>query len=237
MPDLPTKLRSWYQGLLDFVYPPLCLGCGGFVEDYQPICQACTDAIQRFDNPICLNCWQPVTQGAECLQCGPESFVLFAYGDYSEPLTEIVIHYKFKGILAPAEIIATRLYEQFADRLDLAEADCLMPIPLHPAREQARGYNQATVLADRLARHLDLPVVDNLLYRFRRRRPQARLTGAARARNIVGVFAVDDIPIEHYRAILVDDVVTSGATVFEARRVLREVGISVPAVISMAHGV
>jgi ComF family protein len=114
----------------------------------------------------------------------------------------------------------------------------LVPIPLHPSREYVRGYNQAALFASELAPLIDMPVDGNLLIRLKKRRPQARLKQARRATNIRGAFvlAPDYTSEEHAeRVILVDDVVTSGQTIFEARRTLARAGLSVVGAIAIAH--
>jgi ComF family protein len=116
--------------------------------------------------------------------------------------------------------------------------DYLVPIPLHPAREYGRGYNQARVFAEALAGPLGLALATDLLIRTGKRREQARLRQSDRARNVRGVFEVwnEEAVDKQARLLLVDDVVTSGETAFEARRVLRENGYQVVGVISIAHG-
>jgi ComF family protein len=161
---------------------------------------------------------------------------LFAFGDYSGTLRETIIQFKFKGVTSPAGFVAGAVCERFGRAILGLGAYKLVPIPLHSGREHSRGYNQARLFADQLANRLGLPVTNDILRRVMRRKPQARLSEVERIRNIRGVFSVADNPPETERIILVDDVVTSGSTVLEAKRVLQDAGYVVPAVIAMAHG-
>lgn len=232
-----TRERRWFRDLLDFAFPPLCLGCGDFAENSELICEKCQDEIDTFSQPICLNCWQSILSGGECRACGEEGFTLFAYGDYTDPLKQAVIQYKFKGMTSAARVFAPALQETFGNTINSLAPDYLVPIPLHSSRQYARGYNQAEILADELAELLSIPVAIDIIYRTKRRTPQSRLSESERERNIRGVFSVPETAEPGQTLVLIDDVVTSGSTVREAKRALEEAGYKVPAVTSIAHGV
>lgn len=227
---------SLLKGLLDFAFPPLCLGCGEYFEQAVAVCHECLRRIQTYEFPFCLNCKQMINDLPECPNCRTDGLILFAFGNYVDPLKQIVVQFKFKGMTQTADFVAHRLVDRFRDPIAMLEVDALVPIPLHPAREHARGYNQAEIFAQSLSERLEIPVDMQILVRTRRRREQARLSDRERARNISGVFETiaDAEPGESL--ILVDDVVTGGYTVMEAKRELVKAGFEVPAVISMAHG-
>ncbi|MDH4158600.1 MAG: phosphoribosyltransferase family protein, partial [candidate division Zixibacteria bacterium] len=113
----------------------------------------------------------------------------------------------------------------------------LVPIPLHRHRESIRGYNQAALLAGQLAAPLNLSVADDILYRTRSRQPQTKVRFEGRQANVAGVFQTMQETSSRSACILVDDVVTTGSTLMEARRVLAAAGYDVVAAISIAHGV
>jgi ComF family protein len=232
------NLPDWNKpgGMLDFLFPPLCLGCGEYTESPDSVCANCLNRIDKYDYPLCLTCGVMLETGYNCGNCGNESFLLFSYGNYRDPLKEIIIHFKFKSITAPAKSVARELVSKFGDTIRSLKVAGLVPIPLYPGREYARGYNQAKLFAEQLSDQLELPVINDLLYRAVKRKPQASLRGFERAENIKGVFVATEENSEGQRVILVDDVVTSGATVREAKRTLEAAGYAVPAVISMAHG-
>ncbi len=112
----------------------------------------------------------------------------------------------------------------------------LVPVPLHCSREKHRGYNQAALYAKEIGRLLEIPVREDILLRIKKRKPQSKLKFAERAVNIKGVFTVAYEADGEERVILVDDVVTSGATAAEARKELEKAGYQVCAVVAMAHG-
>jgi ComF family protein len=237
MPLELVRTRRWFQDLLDFVFPPLCLGCGGYLESDGVVCDVCREAVDTFSQPICLNCWQSIPSGSSCQVCRESSFSLFAFGDYIAPLKDIIIQFKFRGMTTAAEYLASGIAAEFRDRILALHPDYLVPIPLHAGREYIRGYNQAEVLASALSRVLEVPVDSAILYRTKKRPPQARLRENERERNIKGVFEAAGETEFGERVILVDDVVTSGSTIREARHILEEAGYRVPGAISIAHGV
>ena len=222
--------------VVDLVFPPLCLGCGVQTESPVQICDRCLTGIDRYTEPFCLNCAHQLFDRPDCPDCSGEPWLLFAYGNYVDPLKEIIISFKFRGLTEAVDFAVESLCSQFSERIFALEPTYLVPIPLHPIRRLARGYNQAELLADKLGERLSIPVADDFLIRRKHRREQARLSEQARPENVRGVFAAmaDADPGE--RVLLVDDVVTSGATVREARRTLVEAGFDVPGCISIAHG-
>ncbi len=232
----PTLYSQWLQGLIDFAFPPLCLGCGEYTEKEFFICDACLKAIDQFEQPFCLACATMLPDGARCPTCGDDALVLYAWGNYTGPLEQVIIQLKFKGIVRPSRFFADAAARQFARYLDPPDNLVLVPIPLHPTRENRRGYNQATVFATHLSEALGTALRTDILLRIRKRRPQARLNHRERAVNIRGVYQIAEDAADETRAVvLVDDVVTSGATVREAARTLQQAGLKVHGVISIAH--
>ena len=133
--------------------------------------------------------------------------------------------------------MADLLMERFGEKIKKHRAEILVPVPLYSSREKERGYNQAKLFATRLGDGFDIPVDDEIIFRTKRGKPQARLDFEKRRENIKSVFSVPDHRQEHCKIILVDDVVTSGSTMREASRVLTDAGYKVVAAISIAHGI
>lgn len=229
------KRSEILAGMIDFMFPPLCIACGAFDEKAECICARCQSRIVRLGFPTCLNCDEAVQDKLECRSCAGDSFPLYALGEYAPPLDDAIIQFKFKGIASPAKLFAQMLTEEFEDQIHDHRPEFLVPIPLHPSREHIRGYNQAELFANELGLLLDIPVMSDLIFRSKKRKPQARLNLINRADNIRGVFKIEGTEDESCRIILVDDVVTSGATIKEARRMLSEAGHVITAAISIAH--
>jgi ComF family protein len=224
------------RGLIDFVYPPLCAGCREYTETRGGICDRCLARIDWWDKSILLTDIDFRTSSDWDVK-EPASFPLFAAGSYTGPLREIVVQYKFHGATSVVPVVAERIATQFGEEIQKLTPALLVPIPLHPSREYLRGYNQAEVLAKAVSPLVDMPVVDDFIFRVEKRRPQSRLSKSKRATNIRSVFALSaelDSDLCR-RVVLVDDVVTSGQTLFEARRTLQAGGFEVVGAIAIAH--
>ncbi len=145
---------------------------------------------------------------------------------YTFPVDRLIQAFKYDGQLAVGEALA----EELAQRLDLLDRpDRLLPVPLHPTRLKERGFNQTAVLARALSRRLGVPVSDGVCTRHRDTPPQADLTRKLRERNVKDAF-VCGAGLAGLRVALVDDVMTSGATLNAlARSILKAGAASVEA--------
>ncbi len=229
-------VAEFFGGLIDLALPPLCTACGEYSDSPAGFCESCIRRIDRYDYPVCLQCEMPIFSGHFCEQCGKDALVLFAFGNYVDPLREAVHQFKFRGVTRVAGYFAEEIAGKFGSEIVKLAPAMLLPIPLHPSREHARGFNQAAVFAHALGEKLNLEVDTETLIRVKKGKPHSRLAYHARARNIRGAFAAVAESTAHDAVILVDDVVTGGHTVREARSELTRVGFHVPAVISIAHG-
>lgn len=178
-----------------------------------------------------------------CSECRgrPLGFVAaVALHRYDGPLRKLCLKLKHSGREPLARWLADRLADEQGEALRSHQVDLVVPVPLHWSRRLSRGYNQADVLASRLARRLELPL-HRALRRSRPTRPLARLSPTERAEELRGAFRVRLLgrrAVEGRRVLLVDDILTSGATTGEAARVLKRAGASsvVVAVLARAEG-
>ena len=237
MPETIPRWHEWLAHAVDFLFPALCAGCGRYTEEPHGVCPKCAVAVQEFTEPWCLNCLLPLEATGACSRCGNDTVPVFALADYSGVVQEIIKEVKFRGVRAPMPYFAARLAERFGERLRQRKADALVPVPLHPAREYRRGFNQALLLAESLSRSLGLPVWADIVVRRAGRKPQSKLRDpSARARNIHGAFEVISPAESSCRVLVVDDVVTSGATVREVAAVLEPAGYRMVGAAVVAHG-
>ncbi|HET9581294.1 MAG TPA: ComF family protein [Gemmatimonadota bacterium] len=207
--------------LLDIFLPPLCLHCGRPLRAARPgCCPACLAGLRPLDGAGCLTCGLPRPGSpGRCARCRdwPQGLEARAAVRYDGVALSMVRHLKYAGWLHLAETCALEM----AALVEARPLDALVPVPLHPVRLRARGYNQARALAEALGRVHSLPVLD-VLERVRATRPQVGLGRAARAANVEGAFACR---LGAPQAVgLVDDVATSGATLAAAGTALLEAG-------------
>ncbi len=227
--------NKYIQNLIEFIFPHLCLGCGAYSENEKVVCDACEKNIELIQLPYCLRCFSSISEDIRCFTCKDDTLPLLSYADYTGPMREIIIQYKFKGITSPSQIFAERIYKMYSELLHETDADFLVPIPLHRSREAERGYNQASIFATEISKHLNVPLNEDIITRIKKRKHQAKLAIADREKNIQSVFHVEEITEDEINCIVVDDVVTTGSTVVEATKVLEESGYKVVAVVSIAH--
>lgn len=235
------------------------MGCGAYAggdaratpEELQWLCLSCRDRLQP-DRPRCVACGVLSPSGRTCYPCLPSTPLqgVLALGRYADPPLESGIKLlKFHGARPLARVFGALLARRILaaglgralPRNDAAVPPLppedtpiiLVPLPLHPRRERARGYNQAQLLADTIGETLGLPVRP-LLVRARATFPQTSILEypEARRRNVSGAFAIRSpasggrLPdAGTRRVILIDDVLTTGATVSEAGMVLRTAGV------------
>jgi ComF family protein len=223
--------RELLQELLALAWPPRCPACAEPPTQDDPFCEVCAGAIDPVP-PGCRRCGKP---GPDALcggcQARPPAFdSLAAGGLFGGPLADAVHALKYQG--RPA--LARPLGGWLASRVALPPGAAVISVPLARKRRRQRGYDQASLLADALARAWSLPRWRRALARVRDTPPQVGRDREARARNVAGAF-VADAAVAGLDIVLVDDVVTTGATVHAAAHALRAAGARSIAVVALAR--
>lgn len=207
MPGLLTRLGAAGElagGLLDLLYPPKCLVCG---ELAPPFCDACRAQVR------------PVATGGAP---PPGLDDLRSAGYHDGALRSAVLRLKFSRKLALVEPLAELLAEELASSAWKPEA--LVPVPIHWSRRWQRGFNQSELLAEAVAPRTGIPVV-SALRRTHAGAAQVGLSRARRAVNLRDAFATEPgVSVTGLRIVLIDDVRTTGATLAECARPLRQAG-------------
>lgn len=229
-----SEAKSW---LLDLVFPKFCASCAS-EGDY--LCDACRSNL-TFGTPSCLVCRKRNFDGVLCQTCGEKTGIrrFFAAFSYRNPLARSLIHtYKYDGVRELAELFADELTAFLGFfGIRLPKTSILVPIPLHRSRLSERGFNQSELLARALGKRLSLEVALPLR-RVKKTEQQIEMPSHKERRsNIEGAFGIQDAgSVSGRTIILVDDVATSGATLIEAARVLREAGCRTVWAITIAKG-
>jgi len=238
--------RQWAVAALDLVFPALCPVCATVLGAGRrdPLCGACWSTIERVAVPVCDHCGLPfhvldaahagVRAGrcGECAAAPPAFDWARAGGVYAGPLREAIQRLKFARKPALARPLGDLVLEQWAAWVPVVDA--VIPMPLARARERERGFNQAALLAERVARGLGARVESRWLARARDTAPQTDLDAAERRANVRGAFLASGA-VAHRDLALVDDVLTTGATASECARVLRDAGARSVGVLTVAR--
>ncbi len=225
-------LRGLSGLALNALLPPRCLSCGATVERPGALCAGCWKGVHFLEPPLCELCGfplefelGPVALCGACARERPAFDRARAVMRYDESSRALILGFKYGDRTDGASGYGAWLARAGAGLI--AEADLIAPVPLHWLRLFSRRYNQAALLAHALGRDAGLPVVADLLLRRRHTPSQGRLSPAQRRRNVAGAFAVKPSRkplLEGQRVLLVDDVLTTGATVSACARTLRRGG-------------
>lgn len=219
------------DGLLSVIFPARCALCGEPVESLADgiVCAACwSDLEHRPRDPRCRRCHMPVSAReapAQCPACSEMVLDLLRYvGPYRGALREHLLFLKRKPQVC--ERLRERIREVLREDPVFRDVEVVLPVPLHPRRLRERGYNQATLLARDVARVLARPLREDVLRRIVDTEPRrAGMDARERAQSIAGSFAVtSEEAVRGKILLLVDDVYTSGATLNECARTLRQAG-------------
>ena len=206
-----------------------------------PLCAACWRGLERIRPPWCRCCGIPIGIAGLCGTCRrqrPRFAYARAAARYGGVVREAIHAFKFGRRRGLADPLGDLMTELGLSALPGATPDLLLPVPLHRRRERERGYNQALLLSRRLERAWGIPVAVDVLVRRGTTAPQADLDAPARRRNVRGAFAVTNPEAVFGRhVVLVDDVLTTGATAGECARCLLRAGASTVGVITIARTV
>lgn len=215
--------------LLSLFYPATCVLCGAPGAGDRDLCTDCARDLP-WNRQACARCGLPLEDAGlaghlcgRCQRTPPAFSTTLAPLYYAEPLSHLILGLKFSGRLELARLLGALLAEA-ARAPAVARPEVLLPVPLHRARLAQRGYNQALEIARQVGRALELAVAPRHLARVRATPPQVGLLGEERARNLRGAFAVMR-PLPWRHVALVDDVMTTGATLDELARVLLHAGV------------
>ena len=234
--------RRMGRAALDLLFPPLCMMCRKQVGEPGALCADCWKNVSFIDGPACLSCGLPfefdVGSETRCATClaDPPAFdrarSVMRYDAFSKgPI--LALKRSDRHDVVPA---FARWLER-AGRDLITDADVIVPVPLHPVRLWMRRFNQSALLAQALARRARKPYEPLALQRTRSTPSQGEMASAkARRRNVRGAFrAIRAEAVKDRKVLLIDDVLTTGATVDACARALKRAGASKVAVLTLAR--
>jgi ComF family protein len=238
---------AWATAALDLLYPSLCPVCDMALGPGRrdPLCRGCWTAIERIEPPGCRTCGRPFPSFERallpaapplchaCAVAPPPFDYARAAGAYAGALRDALHAFKFGGKRALARPLGDLVIEQCGGLLG-PHVDALVAVPLTRARERERGFNQAALLASHLAAASGLPVKPRWLSRRHRTRSQTELTADERRANVAGAFAASP-RVAGAHVLVVDDILTTGATAGECARTLRGAGARAVGVVAVAR--
>lgn len=240
--------RKILNSVLDLFFPKKCLGCNR-ADTY--LCQACFNKIEIINNNTCFFCGKITWQGKVCLNCAKENGLdrIISATEYKNPLIRDLIkvfkyHY-VKELTNPlSEILIKAIKNNWSLSITCLPARqghwdlLIVPIPLYGTRIRKRGFNQAELLAKEIANYFNLPLGLNILKRKIPTIPQVNIKDREKRKaNIKNIFYISpEYSVKEKIIILVDDVITTGATLVEAGKVLKKSGAKEVWALTVAKG-
>lgn len=243
----PALVARVLQELVFFVYPPSCAGCGRHVSsaEAEGFCADCQRALELIEEPYCPLCGMPYLVEApgvhlcgDCITGAYRFQRARAAGVYRGLLREVLHRFKYQGQIYLARPLARLLLVPARNLCAVHTIDLMVPVPLHRRRLRQRGFNQAALLAGRLGSSLGVPVHYDILRRSRWTEPQIGLSRSQRAANVRGAFQLaGPEKVRGKNVLVLDDVLTTGETVNQCARVLRDGGAREVVLVTVARTV
>ena len=205
--------------------PAICSLCNQYHPGHHAICTACQDHF-RLIGPACYHCALPLP-ASDFLVCGhcckekPAVDQVIAPYAFEEPLRTLLHEFKYQEGLYLGSFLTSLISQALP--MTATETECLIPVPMHPKRLRQRGFNQAAELTKKLSRSLTIPYELNHCKKQINTTPQARLNKKERQKNLNQAFHAEPLPYQHIT--LIDDLLTTGSTVNELARVLKNQGV------------
>ena len=241
-----SRLKNWADAGLNFFYPAVCQICREqrATADEGYVCADCWTDVRFIQSPFCERCGLPyegeITSAFECSNC--REMELHFHSARSAVaargvVLDVVHRYKYFQALWFEPFLADLLIRQAKPILEKKEWDLIVPVPLHRLKKREREFNQAERLADQLARATNIPVNRNLLERVEFTRTQTLLTRTQRMANVRSAFRMrNNVRLNGERIVVIDDVLTTGATTSACAKVLKKAGAGEICVWTVARG-
>ncbi len=232
-------LKNIWHDFLDFVFPPQCQLCGK--PSQSVLCSDCASSLELLNDGYCLVCNGAIS--ADESKCNRKHRGNGNYIDFVRPLAPFdsphrqLIHLlKYSGVTDIADFFGEQIGDLVESERHFLQYDAFIPVPLHKNRHKERRYNQAELIANAASKKSAKPVLTDVVRRVKQTKSQTKLSASERKINVSGAFAVEK-PDEVYGRsfIIIDDVVTTGATTNEIAKELHKAGAKRICAICIAH--
>lgn len=226
-----------FQAILDIIYPVRCPLCGEIVvpKDLR-ICSSCKEQLPYIKEPRCMKCSKPIEQEEKeyCSDCERKGYHYdkgYAVWIYNDVMRKSIADFKYHSRKEYAKFYVDEIIRLYGTKIKMLSPDVLVPVPVHRSKYLERGYNQADILARRIGKEMDIPVLSKLLIRNKKTMPQKKLSDKERLLNLLEAFQYNEKAAISYnnsitKVLLVDDIYTTGSTVEACANVLKNNGIS-----------
>ncbi|MFZ2052668.1 MAG: ComF family protein [Candidatus Aminicenantales bacterium] len=245
MTSLRARLSAWGKLGALLLFPSSCEICRALLvrPGEKVVCRNCLDGLRMTDSPFCLCCGRFFNGSGEshlcavCLERRPSFVRHRSVARYEGVVKDIILIYKYRGFEVLSRCLGDFIIRNLGREEDLwSGLEAIIPVPLHPAKERSRGFNQARLLARRLSQLTNVPLVNRCLVKVRPTPAQTSLKACDRETNLRGTFRVrKPAGLAGKVVLLVDDVCTTGSTLRECSKALRQAGVKEVRAVTIAH--
>lgn len=216
------------QTLLNYIFPSRCSSCSNLIESGYGICGNCWSKFKFISKPYCKLCCKKfeVNLGlaelcSKCIIKKPKLDMIRSLLEFSNESRELIHNFKYNDKTILGKFFADLIYKRFHE--DFYDVDIIAPVPMHKFKRIFRNYNPPQILAYELSRLMNKPAIPGLLIKTRITKNQVGLNKTQRAKNLLGSFTLNKkFDIKNKVILLVDDVLTTGATSSECAKVLKQ---------------
>lgn len=215
----------------DALFPRRCPVCGKIVMPKgELICPGCRAALSYVRQPVCMRCGKEIASELDeyCPDCAKRRRAFergIALLNYNEAARSSLAAVKYHNKREYLDFYAEEMARSLGPAIHRLGVQALVPVPVHPARLRARGFNQAAELSSRLGKRLGLPNEEGVLFRTKKTLPQKDLGPAERLKNLEQAFEAKNIPAGLEAVLLVDDIYTTGSTAEACAKALKRAGV------------
>ena len=215
-----SNYKLW-TSLYEALFPRYCLSCK---KEGSWLCKDCQEAIDYLKEQFCPFCQRITETGRPCSICRPRHNLtgLLAAAHFKFPINRLIHKLKYQGTKELSQLLIQITIKGTRNRLPKGKK-LIIPIPLHPKQERKRGFNQAELMAKELSKKTKIEYDPKILKRIKNTKSQTKLNRRERRENLKNAFAITkNIDLKEYIVLLVDDVTTTGATLDEAAKTLKQ---------------
>jgi ComF family protein len=209
------NLVDFRQNLLDIFFPNRCLACQKHLHPSEFICDECKGKLEFLDQTICVACQENTATDGICDKCRlsmPFDGLVSVF-KFNPTIQSLIHNFKYNEFKKIGSFLGDFLGAVLSEKAFLSNIDYIIPVPLHSVKNRERGFNQAGIIANRIAQTLDISLEEKVVVRRKYTKTQTKLPREERSRNVQNAFAVKNAEIiTNKNVLIVDDVFTTGAT-------------------------
>ena len=219
--------------ILELLFPPRCPGCDEILRQYEReagFCKKCYRKLHFIGDHGCITCGSFVADPTReyCYDCKKRSHNFNQARSvflYAEPMKKAMYRFKYSNRRSYARVFADYIMKYFGQWINRKQIDVIIPVPMYYKKQRVRGYNQAQVLANELAKRTHIPMVTDYVIRDKNTIPMKKLDDTARRLNLENAFKIRKSSVLFKKVLLVDDIYTTGATVDVISKQLKLAGV------------